>query len=74
MYSVQLEDLRSKLDEANGKLERVQEKIDELNGQKRENNQAIEKLQHVMHFQKNSRSAEVFRMKGKCSKLLAGRP
>jgi len=62
--SAELEAFRADVAEGNAKLERLEEKLQELDLQKREATGAIEKAQRLLHIQKNSTRAEVFRLKG----------
>lgn len=62
--SAELEAFRADVAEGNAKLERLQEKMQELAVQKQDANHAIEEAQRLIHIQKNSTRAEVFRLKG----------
>jgi Knl1 RWD C-terminal domain len=63
-YSAELEAFRADLAEGSAKLERLEEKLQELNLQKQEATSAIDEAQRLIHIQKNSTRAEVFRLKG----------
>jgi predicted nucleic acid-binding Zn-ribbon protein len=63
-YSAELEAFRADVAESNAKLERLEEKLQELEVQKQEASSAIDKAQRLIHVQKNSTHAEVFRLKG----------
>lgn len=62
--SAELEAFRADVAEGNAKLERLEEKLQELDLQKQEATAAIEKAQRLLHIQKNSTRAEVFRLRG----------
>jgi chromosome segregation ATPase len=62
--SAELEAFRADVAEGNAKFERLEEKLQELNLQKQEATSAIDQAQRLIHIQKNSTRAEVFRLKG----------
>ena len=55
---------RADVSEAKAKLERLEEKLAEIESQKEEATTAINQARHIVHIQKESTSAEVFRLKG----------
>ena len=55
---------RADVSEAKAKLERLEEKLAEIESQKEEATTAINQARHVVYIQKESTSAEVFRLKG----------
>ena len=63
--SAELETYRRDVEEARGKLERLQEKLEEVQIQKTDVSSAIERTERLIHVQKNSTRAEVFRLRGK---------
>lgn len=52
------------MDEGNAKLGRLQDKLNELSSEKQEATVAIEQAERLIHIQKNSTNAEVFKLKG----------
>ena len=62
--SAELETFRADVAEGNAKLERLQEKMQELAAQKQDANNAIEEAQRLIHIQRNSTRAELFKLKG----------
>ena len=70
--STELEAFRADVSEAKAKLDRLEEKLAETEAQKEEANNAISQAQHVIHVQKESTSAEVFRLRGEVLMLLTG--
>ncbi len=52
------------MSEAKAKLERLEEKLAEIESQKEDATTAISQARHIVHIQKESTSAEVFRLKG----------
>ncbi|KAI0666330.1 Spc7 kinetochore protein-domain-containing protein [Trametes maxima] len=67
--STEIEALRADVSEAKAKLERLNEKLAEVEAQKEEASSAISKAKHVIHIQKESTSAEVFRLKDELEAL-----
>ena len=55
---------KSDVSEAKAKLERLEEKLTEINSQRDEATVAIDRAKRIAHIQKESTSAEVFRLKG----------
>lgn len=68
--SAELETFRADVTEGNAKLERLQEKMQELAAQKQDANKAIEEGRRLIHIQKNSTRAELFKLKGCCGKYV----
>ena len=64
MTSTEIEAFRADVSEAKAKLERFDEKLADIEAQKAELTAAITQSKHVIHIQKESTSAEVFRLKG----------
>jgi hypothetical protein len=62
--SAELEAFRADVAEGNAKLERLEAKLQELDLHKQEATSAVDKAQRLIHIQKNSTRAEVFRLKG----------
>ena len=69
-FSQVIESYSTDLSESKAKLERLEEKWAEIESQKREALDAISQAQQMVHIQKESTSAEVFRLKGNFSFLL----
>ncbi|KAI0651524.1 Spc7 kinetochore protein-domain-containing protein [Trametes meyenii] len=67
--STEIEAFRADVSEAKAKLERLDEKLAEVEAQKEEATSAISKAKHVIHIQKESTSAEVFRLKDELDAL-----
>ena len=65
MNSLEVEALRSEVTERNSQLQWLQERLEEIESQKRESAVAIAAANRLVDIQKNSTSAEVFRLKGK---------
>jgi len=63
--SLEVEALRSEVTERNSQLQWLQERLEEIESQKRESAVAIAAANRLVDIQKNSTSAEVFRLKGK---------
>ncbi|KAL4069071.1 Spc7 kinetochore protein-domain-containing protein [Scleroderma citrinum] len=61
--SAELDTYRRDVEEAKGKLNRLQEKLEEVQIQKKDVSSAIEGTERLIHVQKNSTRAEVFRLK-----------
>lgn len=64
MNSVEVEALHAEVAEGKSQLERLQEKLDEMESQNQETTAAITEAKRLVHIQKNSTTAEVFRLKG----------
>lgn len=64
LHSALIDDYNSDLAESKAKLERLNEKLAELQVQKNENEVALVEAQRRIDLQKNSTTAEVFRLKG----------
>ena len=64
IYSSELEVYRADVSEAKAKLAGLEEKSAEIESQKQEAINAISQAERVIHIQKESTSAEVFRLKG----------
>lgn len=65
MYcSAELDSFRRDVEEAKGKLGRLQEKLSGAEVEKKEATSAVQEIERVIHTQKNSTRAEVFRLKG----------
>lgn len=64
MRSAELEAFHADVAEGNAKLERLEEKLQELSAEKQEASTVIEEAERLIHIQKNSTNAEVFRLKG----------
>lgn len=62
--SVEVEALRAEVAENISKLEWLQERLRDVDSQKREVTTAINNAKRVLHIQKHSTRAEVFRLKG----------
>jgi hypothetical protein len=56
--------MKAEIAETNGQLERLRERLEDTEAQKEEAAAAIAEANHLIHLQKNSTSAEVFRLKG----------
>ncbi|KAI0639064.1 Spc7 kinetochore protein-domain-containing protein [Trametes polyzona] len=67
--STEIEAFRADVSEAKAKLERLDEKLAEINAQKEEATAAISEAKHVIHIQKESTSAEIFRLKDELEAL-----
>ncbi|KAI0374510.1 hypothetical protein BV20DRAFT_1033319 [Pilatotrama ljubarskyi] len=67
--STEIEAFRADVSEAKAKLERLEEKLEEVEAQKEEATTAISKAKHIIHIQKESTSAEVFRLKDELEAL-----
>ncbi|KAH9853039.1 Spc7 kinetochore protein-domain-containing protein [Lenzites betulinus] len=67
--STEIEAFRADVSEAKAKLERLDEKLGELDAQKEEATASISKAKHIIHIQKESTSAEVFRLKDELEAL-----
>ncbi|KAI8995444.1 Spc7 kinetochore protein-domain-containing protein [Trametes punicea] len=67
--STEIEAFRADVSEAKAKLERLDEKLAEIEVQKQEVMTAIAQAKHVIHIQKESTSAEVFRLKDELEAL-----
>jgi len=67
--NAELEAFRADVAEGNAKLERLEEKLQELNLHKQEATSAIDQAQRLIHIQKNSTRAEVFRLKDELETL-----
>ncbi|KAI0052899.1 Spc7-domain-containing protein [Auriscalpium vulgare] len=68
---VALDAFRTDVGETNAKLERLEEKLAEIEAQKAEAASAIADSRRLIHIQKNSTSAEVFRLKDELAALEA---
>jgi hypothetical protein len=64
IYRVEVESLKSEVAERTSQLQWLQEKIGETEFQKKEATEAIAQANRTLQIQKNSTSAEVFRLKG----------
>ncbi|KAA1468477.1 hypothetical protein DENSPDRAFT_814750 [Dentipellis sp. KUC8613] len=64
-----LEAYRVDISETNVQLERLHEKLEEIEAQKRETSAAIGESKHLIHIQKTSTRAEVFRLKDELAAL-----
>ncbi|KAI0359036.1 hypothetical protein OH77DRAFT_1509753 [Trametes cingulata] len=67
--STEIEAFRADVSEAKAKLERLEEKLEEVEAEKEEASTAISKAKHIIHIQKESTSAEVFRLKDELEAL-----
>ncbi|TBU34906.1 Spc7 kinetochore protein-domain-containing protein [Dichomitus squalens] len=67
--SNEIEAFKADVSEAKAKLERLDEKLGEIESQKKEANTAINQARHIVHIQKESTSAEVFRLKAELEAL-----
>ncbi|KAH9891025.1 Spc7 kinetochore protein-domain-containing protein [Cubamyces lactineus] len=67
--STEIEAFRADVSEAKAKLERFDEKLADIEAQKAELTAAITQAKHVIHIQKESTSAEVFRLKDELEAL-----
>ncbi|KAI0735508.1 Spc7 kinetochore protein-domain-containing protein [Earliella scabrosa] len=67
--STEIEVFRADVSEAKAKLERLEEKLAEIESQKEEATTAINQARHVVYIQKESTSAEVFRLKAELEAL-----
>ncbi|THH27079.1 hypothetical protein EUX98_g7108 [Antrodiella citrinella] len=65
----ELESYRADVSEAKAKLTRLEEKLTEIDSQKQEATAAISQAERVIHIQKESTSAEVFRLKDELEAL-----
>ena len=64
IYRLEVESLKSEVAERTSQLQWLQEKIEETELQKKEATEAIAQANRTLQIQKNSTSAEVFRLKG----------
>jgi kinetochore protein Spc7/SPC105 len=62
--SLEVEALRSEVAEKESEVQWLEEKIEETEAQKREAKDSIAEANRVLQIQKNSTSAEIFRLKG----------
>ncbi|KZP12027.1 hypothetical protein FIBSPDRAFT_755571 [Athelia psychrophila] len=69
VQDAQLEAFQGEVDDGNAKLGRLQEKLDELASEKQEATAAIERAERLIHIQKNSTNADVFRLKDELESL-----
>ncbi|KAH7927412.1 hypothetical protein BV22DRAFT_1061133 [Leucogyrophana mollusca] len=67
--NAELEVFRGDLDEGRAKLDRLREKLDETEAQKQEAVAAIQAAERLIHIQKNSTRAEVFRLQDELEAL-----
>ncbi|RDX56232.1 hypothetical protein OH76DRAFT_1427885 [Lentinus brumalis] len=67
--STEIEAFRADVSEAKAKLERLEEKLAEIESQKEDATTAISQARHIVHIQKESTSAEVFRLKAELEAL-----
>ncbi|RPD81656.1 hypothetical protein L226DRAFT_555808 [Lentinus tigrinus ALCF2SS1-7] len=67
--SNEIEAFRADVSEAKAKLERLDEKFAEIGSQKEEATTAINQARRIIHIQKESTSAEVFRLKAELEAL-----
>ncbi|TFY71134.1 hypothetical protein EVG20_g1874 [Dentipellis fragilis] len=64
-----LEAYRADISETNAQLERLHEKLEEIEAQKRETSTVIDESKRLIHVQKTSTHAEVFRLKDELAAL-----
>ncbi|KAF7978879.1 hypothetical protein HWV62_44371 [Athelia sp. TMB] len=69
VQDAQLEAFEADVVEGNAKLERLKEKLSELDAEKQETLVAIDRAERLVHIQKNSTNAEVFRLKDELESL-----
>ena len=62
--SIEIEALQAEIAEGNSRLQRLQERDEDIEAQKKEASEAIANAQRLLHVQKSSTRAEVFRLKG----------
>ncbi|KAH9949433.1 Spc7 kinetochore protein-domain-containing protein [Amylocystis lapponica] len=67
--TIELDTFRTDVSEARAKLDRLEEKLADIDSEKRETSSAISHAQHIIHIQKESTSAEVFRLKDELEAL-----
>ena len=64
LESIEVEALQAEVAEGRAQLLWLQERLEEVDAQKREANSAITNAQRILHIQKNSTRAEVFKLAG----------
>ena len=64
LVSIEVEELKADVAEGKAKILDLQERLQEIDAQKQEAIVAITDAQRILHIQKNSTRAEVFRLKG----------
>lgn len=66
LTSIEVEALRAEVAEGQAQLLLLQEKVEELDAQKGEASTAIAEARRILHIQKNSTRAEVFKLARAC--------